>query len=384
MGNSPLVLIVRHGSGRAFPDEFLLHVLEHIGETDPKLRRLLVSHDTGEGEPSLEGVATIVFALRDPLRQRHPDCFAEAEAIAARAESAGIRVVNSPQALSNTAKSIQARTWAEKGLPAATHVVFGSEKDLLAGADGLAYPVMLKSNESHRQEGMCVCRDSADVRNAVGAQELQAPVAAASFIDTRRGYVRTQPGSLWARFYHKKRAVVLGDVVRSRHVLFSRHPIVSLRTCTLSSTRKRGHSAKSRWKRVNELLSVGNWLWDHEVTRRSVDEDNEFFFSSPEEPELLRDACRVLGLEVATVDYSTQANGEIVLWEANAFCTLETPEKFLLPEVRRYAERRRQTLDDVAHYLSGLVNEAKARRGTAYSVSIASRRASAYRRRKPR
>ena len=117
MGNSPLVLIVRHGSGRAFPDEFLLHVLEHIGETDPKLRRLLVSHDTGEGEPSLEGVATIVFALRDPLRQRHPDCFAEAEAIAARAEAAGIRVVNSPQALSNTAKSIQARTWAEEETP---------------------------------------------------------------------------------------------------------------------------------------------------------------------------------------------------------------------------------------------------------------------------
>ena len=99
---------------------------------------------------------------------------------------------------------------------------------------------------------------------------------------------------------------------------------------------------------------------------------------------MLRDACRVLGLEVATVDYSTQANGEIVLWEANAFCTLETPEKFLLPEVRRYAERRRQTLDDVAHYLAGLVDEAKALHGTAYSVSIASRRASAYRRRKPR
>ena len=76
----------------------------------------------------------------------------------------------------------------------------------------------------------------------------------------------------------------------------------------------------------------------------------------------MRRACQVLGLEVATVDYSMQATGEIVLWEANAFCTLETPERFLLPEERRYAERRRQILDDVSLYLSRLVDEAKTSR----------------------
>ena len=362
MGNSPLLLIVRHGSGRAFPNEFLLHVLEHVGKTDPKLRRSIISHDTGNGEPSLEDVGTVVFALRDPLKQRHPDCFAEAEAIAARAAAAGISIVNSPQALSNTAKSVQAQTWADAGLVAPSHVVFSSEKDLLASVDDLAYPIMLKSNEFHRQQGMCVCRDPADVRKAVAAQELQAPIAAASLIDTRQGYAKTQPSGLWAKFYHKKRSVVLGDVVRSRHVLFSRHPIVSLRTCTLSESRKRKYSAKSRWTFVNELLAMGTWLRGDQVTSRFIDEDNAFFFSSPEEPELLRRACQVLGLEVATVDYSMQATGEIVLWEANAFCTLETPERFLLPEERRYAERRRQILDDVSLYLSRLVDEAKTSR----------------------
>jgi len=360
MGNSPLLLIVRHGSGRAFPDEFLLQVLDHVGKTDPELRRSILTHNTGDREPSLAGVATIVFALRDPLRQRHPVCFAEAEAIAARAKAAGIRIVNSPQALSNTAKSVQAQTLADAGLTAPSHVVFSSEEELLARVDELAYPIMLKSNESHRQEGMCVCSEPTDVRKAVAAQELQAPIAAASFIDTRRGYATTRPGSLWSRFYHKKRSVVLGDVVRSRHVLFSRHPIVSMRTCTLSNMRKRKHSTKS-WKFVNALVVMGTQLWDPQATQQSVDEDNAFFFSSPPERDLLRDACQRLGLEVATVDYSTQATGEIVLWEANAFCTLETPDRFLLPEKRLYAERRRQTLDDVGLYLSRLVEEARTR-----------------------
>jgi hypothetical protein len=289
---------------------------------------------------------------------------AEATAIAARAHEAGIRVVNSPQALSNTVKSVQARIWTDTGITTPSHTVFDSKEELLTQADELDYPLILKSDEFHRQKGMCRCGDASEVCKALLSNKLKAPIAAASFVDTRRGYATERPGSLWAEYYHKKRSVVLGEIVRSRHVLFSRDPIVSLRTCTLNAykPRKPKQAGKSPLPFIRRFLGVGDSLSRDPLARQSVAEDNAFFFSSPEEPTLLRRACQVLGLEVASIDYSVQASGELVLWEANSFCTMETPEGFVLRKERRYSERRRRTFEDLTGFFSGLLNEANSRK----------------------
>ncbi len=360
--NKLLIIGSNEPTGRPH-HRFLAETLDHIESADPALRRSIVAHELEAGEPSLAGIKTILFWLADPLRARFPDRFLQATEIADRAVQAGIRLVNPPLALSNTVKSIQARLWIEGGIPTPSHRVFATKEALLAEIDGLQYPVLVKSDQLHFQEGMRLCRDPSDVRRALRSNKLRAPIATAQFIDTREGYRSTRPGSLWAKFYHKKRAIVFGDVVHPRHVLFSREPIVSLKSTILAPYQKQESkpalAGKPFWRWAKALLRREPRFSRDKLAQQSVAEDNRFFLSPPEAPELLRQACRVLGLETAAIDYSVHANGEIVLWEANPHFAVITPKQFMLPEERMFAERRRRLLEDGQRFFASLVGGAR-------------------------
>lgn len=355
-----LLLIVRHGTVLgATHDSFLDVILDHIESTDPTFRRCIVCHAIGAGEPSLAGVATVMFWLADPLNQRFPACFKEARKIADRAIQAGIRLVNPPQALSNTVKSIQARLWADGAITTPSHRVFATREEFLVHLDRLDYPVVVKSDQRHMQKGMRLCRKAADARRASASDKLKAPISVAPFIDTREGYRTTLPGSLWARFYHKKRAIVLGDIVHPRHVLFSRKPIVGLASSILAPygpRRPKGKAGKSYWRWARALLRPRPHFLRDRVGQQSVVEDNQFFRSPPEAPELLQHACRLLGLEKAAIDYSVKANGEIVLWEANPFFEVIPREHYILPEERLFSERRCRLLEDSQRFFASLIS----------------------------
>jgi glutathione synthase/RimK-type ligase-like ATP-grasp enzyme len=356
MAKSSLLLIVTHGEGGGPGSRFVDPVLHHIRQTNPDLGQSIAVHPTGEAAPSLDGVACVFFALHGPLKEAYPACFREATAIEERAKQAGIRVVNPPRALSNTVKSVQAEIWVRGGIPTPPHAVFESREALRTIARPLTYPIVVKSDQLHRQKGMRVCRDEAELLRAIEAKELEVPIAVAPFIDTRQGYREQQPGSIWAEFYHKKRTFVLGEIVHPRHVLFSREPIVGLNNCTLSPYRPREKAGAAITTRLLRKLFGHKRDFERDrMAQQSILEDNAFFDAQPEEAALLRKACRLLGLEVAAIDYSVGFGGEIVLWEANANFNLVAEKNYLLSEERNFAERRRRILEDGERFFKSLI-----------------------------
>ena len=129
------VLLVRHGPGRGRTDNYLDATLDHICRTDSALAARIVVHETGAPQPSLDGIASVAFLLGDPLRERYPACYAEAEVLAAKARDRGIRIANAPEALSNSIKSVQSRLWRAAGIITPEYRRFASYDELRDLAD---------------------------------------------------------------------------------------------------------------------------------------------------------------------------------------------------------------------------------------------------------
>ncbi len=150
--------------------------------------------------------------------------------------------------------------------------------------------------------------------------------AVVSFVDTRSGYARTQPGSIWERFYHKKRTFVFGSEVVQNHVYFSKHPICGLKRSTFA--RYMG----GRWR----------WSWTAYLSpdqRRALAIDGAFWPGPLEHTEVMRKAMAVLGLDFAALDYSVDADGQPILWEANPYFDLPDADQSAMPRERRLPTR---------------------------------------------
>lgn len=335
------LLIVCHGRGRGRDAGFIGNVLDDVAQHAPALRKAIRVHPTGRRDPpDLSEVGTILFWLADPLREMYPDCFAEAAEIARRARDGGVRLANPPEALSNSIKSVQAALWSAAGISTPRHCRFQTRAELDEQAAGLSYPVLLKADMLHSQARMRFCRSADEIRS-LPADALAMPGSAASFVDTREGYRTTRPKTIWAHFFHKKRVIVLGDILHPRHTIFSQHPIVGLKNSTIM----RHGGAASR------PLLPGD-----AVAHACIDADNAFWTGAPEKPELMRAACRALGIDTAAIDYSTFADGSVVLWEANPYFYLFARGDYILPKERRFEERHQAFIGAFRRFLENLVD----------------------------
>lgn len=319
--NDGCVLVVRHGEGRGRLPGYLDAVFARLAATSPALRARLRFHATGAPPPPLDGVRAVVFLLADPLRERYPACYAEAGALAARARAAGARVLNPPEALSHSIKSVQAGRWRSAGVPTPDAVRFESREELTSHVARLGYPIVIRGDALHAQEGIRVCRSAREL-DAIPEGALRLPGAVSPLVDVRQGFRATAPRGPYARFFHKKRLLVLGDRIRTKHVFFATQPIVS----SDSSLFQRAH----RWPRLARLVPA---------LRACVREDLAYWGHRQEHAELMRRALAALGLDFAAIDYSTLGDGGVVLWEANPYPFLPAEVDIMLGRWRRAAER---------------------------------------------
>ena len=81
-GSEGNILVVIHGAGRGRSVPTGDVFFSRLKVRDPELAARLRFHQTGTPAPGLNGVALVVFWLGDPLRQKYPDCYADASAIA--------------------------------------------------------------------------------------------------------------------------------------------------------------------------------------------------------------------------------------------------------------------------------------------------------------
>jgi glutathione synthase/RimK-type ligase-like ATP-grasp enzyme len=325
MSERTKVLLVRHGPGRGRFINYANAWVQQAERHRPELYRRLVVHETGGPELSLDGVGAVVFLLADPLRERYPACYEEAARIAARAAERGLRIANPPDALSNTIKTVQASRWQAAGVPCAACVPYASRAEFDAAIVRVPFPAIVRPDLLHAQQFTfrCATRDDAA---ALTAQQLQYPGLVVQFIDTRAGWDKVAPGSVWERYYHRCRAYVFGDRVYSQAIYFSEDPIVASETATFQ-----------RYKGWGMLLSP--LLRLRPLVHRTVVEDIRYADGPPEQPELLVRAVRALGLDFAAVDYARRADGSLVFWEANPHPAMPVWRHVALPVARRLRRR---------------------------------------------
>jgi hypothetical protein len=92
-----------------------------------------------------------------------------------------------------------------------------------------------------------------------------------------------------------------------------------------------------RYRRRRGILAplIALRRWD----REALLVDRAYAEAAPERPELFVRATRALGLEWAAIDYSTLADGGVILWEANPYFTLPVGPKGPLARARRLGPR---------------------------------------------
>jgi hypothetical protein len=336
------LLIVQHGHGRGRLHGFRRHLLRDLEASAPALARRIRVHETGGPAPDLGGIRAVVFWLADPLRELYPDCFGEAEAIAAGVRDRGGVVANDPVALSNTIKSRQAVIWRDAGIPCSTAEGFADLAGLHAALERAGLPAIVRTDLHHAQEDTHLCRTPADVR-ALPAGGRMYPGVVLPLVDTRSGHERERPGTIWARFWHKKRIFVFGDVVVPNHCLFAPNPVVGLQSSLFWRYRRR-HGV------LSPLAAFRRW------DREALAVDRAYAEAAPEHPGLFIRATRALGLDKVAIDYTTLADGNVILWEANPYFTLPVGPKGPMARARRLGARMRRLQDGMARYLEGLLD----------------------------
>jgi hypothetical protein len=364
------ILIVRHGPGRGRLSNYLQWAFDDIAKRRPRLRGRLRFHATGAPAPDLVGVGAVVFWLSDPLRERYPDCYVEAARIRDEARARGARIVNDPDALSNTMKSVQARRWRAGGVPTPVHYPFATRNQLQDALGTATFPVVLRADQLHALEGMHVCATPDDVL-ALPDEAIRYPGALAEFVDVRSGYAASNPNTVWSQLFHKKRQFVFGHVTRTSHLFFSPEPLVASHTCTFRLAPEhvsRGQRAIARLTKRLPQANARRWkaiLADNpanqpafKLFQDALREDLRYWEAGSEHADVMRAAMRALGLDFAAIDYSSLADGSVVLWEANPHFNLPPARQRMLPRERRTRERLTSYGDSLAEFLESLVDSA--------------------------
>lgn len=316
-------LLVRHGRWRGRDRPYMRQVLDHLRVAHPATFARLRLHETGRAPPPLDDTRGVLFWLADPLRELYPRCYAEARAIAGEGARRGLRMINPPDALSNSRKSRQSELWIAAGLPTPAASSFRTRQELHAIAEALAYPVVLRGDLLHAQRRMHVCRDPAELR-AIPERALGLPGVATTFVDPRGGFREALgPESPFARFFHAKRAFVIDKTVCFHHLYFSRGPIVTTPSSTIAPF--------AGWRELVKQLP--------EDVRACADEDVRYWAHGDDHASMLARAAEVLGLGWCAFDYITRADGSAVLFECNPYPTLSTLRHAALPRRRRIADR---------------------------------------------
>jgi len=268
-GSGRCVLVLRHPENKPhFYDEFL----HWLARRHPEARALYRLAQTTGRLSDLSRVAAVVPWLQDPVQSWSPSTFRRMNALASRCDRDGIPVVNRVDRLTHAAKLEGARRMAAVGLRVPRMRRVTTKADLEEAARELGLPVIVRDDWSHGERPF-LARTHDDLARAPMSQR---PVAI-EYID-----VRNPDG-----YYRKYRYTVVGDlgVCQSVHAT-------------------RGWVARGT---------------DAEYTPALNDEEAAFVGAPLPEHALFVAARAALELDLLAFDFSRDATGAIVVWEANPY-----------------------------------------------------------------
>lgn len=342
------IVVVTHGEGRGRTVPTGEVFLRRLRLRDPEFAARIRIHRTGDGPFDFRQAGLIVFWLGDPLRQKYPECYAEAVQIETTASLYGIRVLNSPFSLCNTSKSEQARIWNRCGLPSARGGIAESPETLPWVARQIGFPCIIRSNETHCQRKISIAQDLDEITR-IGAK-VEFPVAVIGLVDIRAAHRAVSPGSksLFSRYHHKARAFVFGNDVMASHLFFAQERIVGLSNSTF---------AREDTPRRNLARRFG---YHRAMLNEQIEADLNYFHAPIPYADTLVKAVAALGLDFAAVDYSILPDGRPVIWEANPFFHLPDGKESVLSAERQAVARVDKSFDWMARHLKAALTSATA------------------------
>ncbi|HEX7125645.1 MAG TPA: hypothetical protein VF406_07660 [Thermodesulfobacteriota bacterium] len=287
-GASRRILVVRHAARykRIYNSHFLAWVRARVPAAAPlfELRRL----------PCRVGdwrrYALFLPWLQDPLNRFDPRLYRYAREMERRCEALGIPVVNPVDALSRSVKSVASEIMRAAGVRTPRMVPIADVEVFRKTLGGLAPPVIVREDDRHRGASFLVERP-ADL-DRVPFERLSAPVAV-EFVDVR------SPDGL----YRAYRYLAIGD--RGFPCFLAVSP---------------------SWEARGE----------DEPTDTAVEEELAFLNGDDPNHDALQHARRALGFDIVAFDYSYDAEGRLVVWEANPFPTIWGQDNYLA--YMRYAD----------------------------------------------
>lgn len=265
-------LVLHHPARQPFMYDVLLDWLAVFA---PEARALFELHVLPFPVRDWSRYALHVPWLQDPVEAWSPSTFRRAARLAAACDRHGVPVVNRVERLANAAKSEGSRRIASAGFRTPRMARIEDPAEFRRSLLGIPLPLFVREDEGHG--GPMLRADTEEEARALPVESLRRPVAV-ELVD-----VRSPADGL----YRKYRYVVAGDagVRQSMHV-------------------SRAWAARGSDTVFDEPLR------DEEVA----------FLASPEPDHARFVAAReALGLDFVAFDYSLDAAGRPVVWEANPF-----------------------------------------------------------------
>lgn len=298
------LLIARHSGKRACTyRDFFTWVDANVPDLRTRMRFCRLPYI----ERDWSSIGAITFWIADSIDVWSPSGHRRAMQLENQAHQNGVGCINSIANLSTTTKSKSTEIWNASGLRAPRCFLVRDASDVL-NRNELRYPLLVRDDRGHGRPSILV-REPSEL-STVPWQNIYSPMIA-EFIDT----CSPNDGN-----YRKYRCIVVGNHAVPRHLLVNKHWEV---------------------RPEKRLLSDAFRQEELDFVSRPSDHEGQLVY-----------AAQLLGLDIAGIDYSLTADGEVVLWEANPVPNLNVPPSdragHLLPAVHRsYAAIARLYLDQL-------------------------------------
>lgn len=235
----------------------------------------------------------IAFYYHDPLADLYPNVYAYAKRLAIFCQEHGIQLIQTPQALSNTIKSVQLNLLKQAGIRVADAVSL-KESNALAYFFEKEIPFYIRFDVGHDSQG----------------QFMQGPFF------NRKEFELTFNESNFKPNKHLKELVAIAWVdTRCTDGLYRKYRAYA----TPYSAIKGFVTQSESWyiHGNNAHQSEAAMAKQHEFIQTPL---------SPQETALLINVAKVLQLDFCAIDYAYLPNGSVVVWEANPHPALSDKE----------------------------------------------------------
>lgn len=270
--------------------ETFLYELDH-----PFRNHIHFLRDTRLAFPSsiFKRYKVIAFYYHDPLKNLYPEQYAYAKQLETFCKQEGIRLINTPNALSNTTKTIQLNLLMQAGIRVALSLPYHTENDL-APFFKQHIPFFIRYNDGHDSQG----------------EFVQGP-----FYSYKQFISQFNPSTFNENRHLKNTCAIQWINTQCADGLYRKYRVYATRFNAIKGFVTQSESWYIHGNNAHNHQEAHAKQAKYLATELSV--DDVIFFTR---------ICNILNLDFCAIDYAYLPSGDIVIWEANPHPALSDKE----------------------------------------------------------